>query len=76
MMRIIVVRRGGWHCGFTKACMYEHLGPGFRFAGTNITVCGPHMQMAQMMSHSGGRECGEATARMNLPLQNKTGVMG
>jgi hypothetical protein len=66
MLRIVVVRRRGWHCCFTKACAFEQLGPGFRLAGTNMTFCGSHVRMADMMSHSGGRDGGELTAKMNL----------
>lgn len=68
-MALRIVRKSGWHCAFTRACVFESLGPGWRETGTNLVFCSAHRPAADLMRHTGGRDGSEAMARVN-PMQN------
>lgn len=64
MLRI--VRGRGWHCSFTRGCIYERLGPGYVQPGTNLVFCGVHGSVAEMHAHTQGAAGFEATL-LNQP---------
>jgi hypothetical protein len=72
MLRI--VRGRGWHCSFTRGCVFESLGPGYQEQGTNLVFCRVHRHMAELMNFTRGREGAEGVAQLSVPKTMRQGA--
>jgi hypothetical protein len=69
-----MAKERGWHCAFTRACLFETLSEPQRVPGTYLVCCRPHAAQMQQQRFRGGQESAEALAgmaRASVPREGK-----